>query len=635
MEKTPLGILREYWKYDAFRPMQEEIIRAVLEGRDVLALLPTGGGKSICFQVPALMKEGLCLVVSPLIALMKDQVRNLRRKQVTAFAIYSGMSRKDVVATLKLCAAGNCKFLYVSPERLETDLFKEYLPALNVNLIAVDEAHCVSQWGYDFRPPYLRIAALRDELPGIPVLALTASATAEIQMDICDKLHFKEAKIFRDSYLRAQLSFAVRKTDSVFNKVIDIVQKVPGPAIVYCRNRRRTKEIADLLEMHGIPAAHYHAGLPAAERSGKQEAWMKNERRVIVCTNAFGMGIDKPDVRLVIHADLPDCLENYYQEAGRAGRDGKKAYAVLLYNDRMTDDLADLHKIQFPPLPVIREVYRGIVNYLQVPLGTVNTYYDFDLPDFLKKFRFDRKPASAAMKVLAQEDYLSFSEQVFIPSMVLFLAEKEELYRFEQENPDLEPLIKIMLRTYSGIFDHPVPVHEKVVAGLLKRMPEETVRDLQRLHAYRILEYIPQKDNPQLFFSQPRRKAGDIRIDQQAYAFRKEQFLKRVKGMLGYLKAETCRSSLIARYFGEEDLAPCGICDNCLSAKSRPMSREQFENIHQQVTSAVATNTIGANELIDHFSGINREQLREVIDYLQSENKLTVDAQGRVRINNN
>ncbi len=367
MNRTAAEVLKQYWNYDSFRPRQEEIVESVLAGRDTLALLPTGGGKSICFQVPTLVKEGLCLVISPLIALMKDQVQNLRKKGITAFAIYSGMSRKDVISTFKLAATGNCRFLYVSPERLETDLFKEFLPALHVSLIAVDEAHCISQWGYDFRPPYLRIADIRDELPGVPVLALTATATPAIREDICLKLKMNDPKIFTQSFFRPNLSFSAHKTGSVINKMLDILRRLEGSSIIYCRNRRRTKEISDLLNMHGITSDYYHAGLSRKTAMNKQERWMKNSVRVIICTNAFGMGIDKPDVRLVIHAEVPDNLENYYQEAGRAGRDGKKSYAVLLYNEEMLEELSVLHKTQYPSLDFIRKIYQGLANYFRCP----------------------------------------------------------------------------------------------------------------------------------------------------------------------------------------------------------------------------------------------------------------------------
>ncbi len=346
---SSLDILKQYWRYDAFRPLQEEIIHAVLDGKDVLALLPTGGGKSICFQVPAMAMDGVCLVVSPLVALMKDQVENLRKKGITAFTIHSGMSRKEVISVFKLAAESNCKFLYVSPERLESALFREWLPALDICLLAIDEAHCISQWGYDFRPPYLRIADLREELPAVPVLAVTASATPDVQSDICSRLQFKNEIIFRQSFERPNLSYSVFKVDSKINKIIEILRNVPGSAIVYCKSRRHTREISDLLRMHGYSADYYHAGLGSEERNKKQDSWIKGPTRVIICTNAFGMGIDKPDVRAVVHADLPDCLENYYQEAGRAGRDGKKSYAVLLYQENdFSEALKKLPDIRFP-----------------------------------------------------------------------------------------------------------------------------------------------------------------------------------------------------------------------------------------------------------------------------------------------
>jgi ATP-dependent DNA helicase RecQ len=632
MNRSPQEILKSYWNYESFRPMQEEIVLSVLSGKDVLALMPTGGGKSICFQVPAMVKEGLCLVVSPLIALMKDQVQKLRNKGITSFAIYSGMTRKEVISTFKLAMSGNCKFLYVSPERLETELFKEFLPALNVNLIAVDEAHCISQWGYDFRPPYLRIAALRQELPSVPLLALTASATREIREDICIRLKMAEPVIFTQSFLRPNLSFSVLKSASIFNSITGILGKQDGSAIIYCRNRRRTKEISDLLNMHGIPADYYHAGLEPEQRNSKHDRWMKNTVRVMVCTNAFGMGIDKPDVRLVLHADLPDCLESYYQEAGRAGRDGKKAFAVLFYNDQMQEDLMVQHKLQYPPLDYIREVYQGIVNYLQVPLGTEQVGYSFDLTDFLKRFLFDSKQAHAALQVLGQEDLLSLNEQVFKPATAYFICERESLRSFEKDHPELEPLIKILLRTYSGIYDQPVFIHERVLGSLLKWPLEQIMKGLNQLHRHQLIEYAPQKQEPEIYFNQPRRKATDVQIDQNAYRFRKEQFIKRVKAMLGYLSVNGCRSTFIARYFGEASPSDCGICDQCLRNKQPKLSAEDFRNIYKTVKERTHQQSIPAASLFDHFPEIHSSQLRKVIDFIQAENKLRVDLDGFVRI---
>jgi ATP-dependent DNA helicase RecQ len=548
-------ILKQFWNYDSFRPLQEEIIDSVLNGKDVLALLPTGGGKSLCYQIPALAKEGMCLVISPLIALMKDQVENLRRKNITAFAIFSGMSRKEVANTLQVAASSNCKFLYVSPERLETNLFKEYLPSLDVNLIAVDEAHCISQWGFDFRPPYLRIAALRDELEGIPVLAVTASATKEVQLDICERLKFKRQLIFQPSFERPNLSYSVFPVESKVNKIKEIIHKISGTGIVYCKTRKRTKEISDLLNLDGFVAAYYHAGINPGERARIQDAWMKNKTRIIVCTNAFGMGIDKPDVRTVIHADGPDCLENYYQEAGRAGRDGEKSYAVLLYNERDIKDLNGLSGIRFPGVENIKLVYQSLMNYLQIPAGSgEGNYYDFEMADFTKKFKLGTNLVQYSLKALVQEGWLSFNEQVFLPSKITFTVGKPQLVQFEKDNPKLEVLTQVLLRGYPGIFDQLVAVHERKIAWLLQKDEMALVNDLRSLHAFGIIEYIGQKDSPQLYCIQDRVRAEDMRINQTNYQKRKEQFEKRIENFLLYLKAEKdCRSQMIASYFGDAD----------------------------------------------------------------------------------
>lgn len=632
MNRTASEVLKEYWKYDSFRPQQEGIVESVLSGHDTLALLPTGGGKSICFQVPTLVTEGLCLVISPLIALMKDQVQNLRKKGITAFAIYSGMSRKDLVSTFKLATAGNCRFLYVSPERLETDLFREYLPALRVSLIAVDEAHCISQWGYDFRPPYLRIAEIRNELPGVPVLALTASATPTIRKDICEKLRMVNPRIFTQSFLRPNLSFSAHRTSSVFNKMLDILRRLEGCSIIYCRNRRRTKEISDLLKMHGISSDYYHAGLTQEDRNEKQERWMKNAIRVIVCTNAFGMGIDKPDVRLVMHSEVPDNLENYYQEAGRAGRDGEKSYAVLLYNEEMLEELSLLHKMQYPPLDYIRKIYQGLANYLQVPLGTEQVSYPFDLNDFLKKFSFQSKPAQAALQVLQQEGFITLNDPVFTPATLYFISERDLLTQFEKEKPALDPLIKTLLRTYSGIYDQPVAIHEKVLASLLNWSLEEVMKGLYELHRFHIVEYNPQKETPQVYFNLPRRKAADIRIDENAYAFRKEQFINRVRGILNYVQTNGCRSTAIAEYFGEKGAEDCGCCDNCVKKEKEKLSPAEFESIYLKLKAGANQQSLTARALFDQFAEIHSEHLRRVIDFMQAENKLIVDEEGIVHI---
>jgi ATP-dependent DNA helicase RecQ len=647
-------ILKQYWGFDEFRPLQEDIINAVLDGKDTLALMPTGGGKSLCYQVPALARDGMCLVISPLIALMKDQVENLRKKGITAFAIFSGMSRKEVINTFKVASESNCKFLYVSPERLETNLFKEYLPGLNISLVAVDEAHCISQWGYDFRPPYLRIAALRIELPTVPVLALTASATPAVQNDICEKLtsppnplpewrggqtplsgdSFNDWKVFRQSFERPNLSYSTFKVDSKINKIIEIIRKVQGAGIIYCKSRKRTKEISELLHLQNISADYYHAGLVQEERNKRQEAWINNRTRVIVCTNAFGMGIDKPDVRTVIHADVPDCLENYYQEAGRAGRDGKISYAVLLYDERDLHELEELASLRFPSLDDIKNIYQCIANYLQIPTGTgEGEYYDFDISDFLRKFKLTGHTTLYALKALEQEGWLAFNEQVFLPSSAMFTSGKKYLEEFETVHPQLEPVIKTLLRAYEGIFDQPASISERMMAGLMKKEVEEIKKHLTELQRSGIIEYHPQKDSPQLYLLRHRIKAEDITINMVAYNKRKEQFQQRMKQMVSYVKEEAgCRSRIIGSYFGDNNIRSCGICDNCLRQKASALSKEEFETIHHRIINMVKYETLHTKDLLLKLNGIKKEKAWKVLEFLQAENKIEMDSSGFIKL---
>jgi ATP-dependent DNA helicase RecQ len=630
--ETPLEILRQYWGYDRFRSGQEEIIQSVLEGHDTLAIMPTGGGKSICYQVPAIARGGLCLVISPLVALMKDQVEGLRKKNITAYTIHSGLERKEVINIFKVASSSNCRFLFVSPERLESTLFREWLPALGITLIAVDEAHCISQWGYDFRPPYLRIAALRDELPGVSVLALTASATPDVQQDICARLRFEPGHVFRLSFERPKLSYSVFEAAARLPRIKEILRKVPGTAIVYCKSRRRTKEIADLLILQGISAAFYHAGLPAEERNARQDAWIRNEVRVMVCTNAFGMGIDKPDVRLVIHADPPDSLENYYQEAGRAGRDQKIAYAVLLYDGQDLPDPDLLVAEKFPPIEEVRAVYQAACNFLQVPAGEAEELsYNFDLQEFIQTFRLPGQQVTAALKMLEQEEYIAFNEQVFRPSRLQFICDKEHLFALEKATPALDELVKSMLRTYEGIFDQPTFISEKLLGGLVKKPDTEVTKQLAMLHAMGLVRYEPRKEKPQLVFLRPRQRAEELRFNVALIETRKKKYRDRVEMMRRYmLELHDCRSRRIASYFGDHAVRPCGICDNCLRQKSTELSPEEFDQVHQRILHLVRDARLSPVELIDQLQGIRKEKAWKVIHFLQAENKLSVNRNGKL-----
>ena len=627
--QTPVSILQKYWHYDSFRPMQEEIINSVLAGKDTLALLPTGGGKSICFQVPALLQNGLCLVISPLIALMRDQVDGLLQKDIPAAALYNGLTHYEVTKLLEKATTGNLRFLYVSPERLQTRLFKEYLPALQISLLVVDEAHCISQWGYDFRPSYLRIAELRNELPGISMIALTASATPLVQQDILAKLKFNNQHIFRQSFERANLSYSVFEVDSKINKAFEILNRVSGSSIVYCSSRRQTKELAELLCLQNIAADFYHAGLPQEIRNQKQQAWIQNEIRVMVCTNAFGMGIDKPDVRTVIHYDLTDCLESYYQEAGRAGRDGKKSYAVLLYQHEHLAGLQELSDKRFPPIPQIKKIYQALADYLQVPVGIgEGNYYDFDLAGFIANFKLDSLLVINTLKVLEQEGHISFSENIFLPTQVCFNAGKDELYSFEVSNPKWEPLIKCLLRTYEGIIDNRVSIYEKQVARLCRLPVDEVKEGLLQLQAYDIIEYLPQKETPQIHYLLNRAPAKYLLIDQDHYLQRKKQYETGIQKMLDYIQLKnTCRSRFIAAHFGDPDLPDCGICDNCLANKRKHLSEAEFSLLEKEIM-GLLHKKLSVDKLFVQYSHISKEKLWTVLEFLQSEQLLLIDEEG-------
>jgi ATP-dependent DNA helicase RecQ len=627
-------ILKQYWGYDAFRPLQQTIIETVLQGKDCLALLPTGGGKSICFQVPAMAQDGICLVVSPLIALIKDQIENLKQKNIPALAVYSGMSFLEVKTTLQNAAYGNYKFLYVSPERLQTNLFLEYLPAMNISLIAVDEAHCISQWGYDFRPPYLLIANLRQYLQNIPIIALTASATKNVQDDICEKLQFNANHVrFQQSFERANLSYSVFNVGTKQQKLISILQNVKGSAIVYCKSRKQTKEVADTLIANKLNADFYHAGLSADLRNKKQQNWINNTVRIIVCTNAFGMGIDKPDVRVVVHYDVPDCVENYYQEAGRAGRDGKKAYAVLLFTNREIKALEEQVKVRFPPEADIKKVYTAIMNQLQIAAGSgEGLSFDFDIGTLAQIFKLPILLITYAIKALEQEGLISFNAIFFKPSTIFFITDKNSLYEFEKQYPKLAATTVGILRSQEGAFDYPIPIYENQLAKFLKNSVPILKENLTQLHQLGILQYNTSKDSPQITFLQNRMYADSFKINLPDYEKRKNIFEDRINAMVLYTNQTiTCRSQQIAAYFNSEKIPACGVCDNCINQKALVVTSQEFEAISNQLLSFIQKQPCTIDFLLEN-STFKKDKIWKVINFLLAENKLKVRKDGTIQM---
>ncbi|MDB5154290.1 MAG: RecQ family ATP-dependent helicase, partial [Mucilaginibacter sp.] len=539
-------ILKHYWKYDSFRPLQEEIIQSVLLGSDTLALLPTGGGKSVCFQIPALAKEGICIVVSPLIALMKDQVENLKAKGIEAVAIVSGMSKREVDIALDNCIYGPVKFLYLSPERLLSELVRERIKYMNVNLIAVDEAHCISQWGYDFRPPYLHIADLRELHPSVPVLALTATATAEVRDDIQQKLLFKQSNVYQQSFERKNISYVVRNEENKLRKLLDIAKGVKGSGIVYVRSRKETAEIAKFYNENGFKADYYHAGLTMEQRSLRQENWKTNRTRIIVATNAFGMGIDKPDVRFVIHKDMPESLEAYYQEAGRAGRDERKAYAVLLYNyaDRIKNEKKLL--TNFPAVDEIKVIYHHLGAYFQLAYGTgEGVSFDLDLGDFCTRYKLDATKTINALKFLEQDEYLAFNESVFLPSRFRFEIFNEQLYNFQIQNSSWDPFIKTLLRSYGGSFENYVRLRENDLARRSNLSVQQVIEGLKQLQELGILNYLQQTDQPQVTYLRPRMQNNELIINKRYIEDRKAIYRKKIEAVFAYAEHKKCRSQML------------------------------------------------------------------------------------------
>ena len=603
------GILKQYWGFDNFRPLQEEIINSVLAAKDTLALLPTGGGKSICFQVPAMAMDGMCLVISPLIALMKDQVYNLNRKGIKATAIHSGLPARVIDTLLDNCVFGKIKFLYISPERLASEDFQVRMLKMKISLLAVDEAHCISQWGYDFRPQYLKIAEIREKLKNVPVIALSATATPDVANDIQEKLLFKQHNLLKKSFVRKNLSYVIRQTPNKEQAMLDILSKVKGSAVVYVRNRKRTKDYSDFLNRHKMNADFYHAGLDPNQRSRKQDNWIKNKTRVICCTNAFGMGIDKPDVRTVLHMDLAESVEAYFQEAGRAGRDEKKAYAVQLYGQSDLTELDKKLKEGFPSVDFIKDVYQGICTYLRVAFQDgINRSYDFDLAHFADTQKLSAVKAMSALKILEQQELFYLTESAYQLSQIKCVCSKEALAQFQEKNKKMEPVIKFILRTSEGIFEDFVSIDEQAIAPRLKITLEELIEQLGQLHQFKIFNYQPRKNKPQLIFLHNRVKKEDLLLDREFINKRREGFEKRLKSVRYYVTEHTiCRTRLLVKYFGENVSEDCGICDVCAAKKKTSIGSDEFSKI------------VGAVENELQASALTIEQLREKLDIKQSE----------------
>lgn len=613
-------ILKQYWGYDNFRGIQEDIIRSIGEGRDTLGLMPTGGGKSITFQVPALAQEGLCLVITPLIALMKDQVRNLRERGIKATAIYSGMTREEIVIALENCIFGNYKFLYVSPERLDTEIFQIKLRSMHVSLITVDESHCISQWGYDFRPAYLKIADIRQLLPGVPVIALTATATPEVVNDIQQRLQFRQENVFRMSFERKNLAYVVRHTEDKESELLHILQRVDGSGIVYTRNRKKTKEISLFLNRNHITATFYHAGLNDETKDSRQKAWLKGEFRVMVATNAFGMGIDKPDVRVVIHADVPDSPEAYFQEAGRAGRDGMKAYAVLLFCARDKITLKQRVSDTFPEKSYIRKIYEDINFYYQMAMGDGRgCTFAFNIDEFCRNFKHFPVQTDSALKILTRAGYLEYTDEQDNASRIMFTITKEELYRIREQSEDTEKLLRILLRSYTGLFTDYAYISEDNLStrsGLSKQQIYETLLSLSRQH---ILHYIPAKKTPYIIYTRERQETERVYLSKEVYEDRKESYVQRINAMIEYAESENrCRSRMLLRYFGEKNEHNCGQCDVCLQQHQSGLKSGEFEAISQQLQALLKENPLSLQEIKDKMQ-VPENHLMKVVSYLVSE----------------
>ncbi len=620
-------ILLKHWGFDSFRPLQADIIHSVATGRDTLGLMPTGGGKSVTFQVYSLSTEGMCLVVTPLIALMNDQVDNLRSKGIKALAIYSGMTAREIEIACNNAVYGDYKFLYVSPERLLSPNFLEYLIRFNLNLITVDEAHCISQWGYDFRPSYLQIANIRKFFPKIPILALTATATNEVVDDIQDQLLFSQKNLLKKSFVRENLTYLVRQKEDKPGYLVETVSKSKGSGIIYVRSRKKCREISDLLKQQEVSADFYHAGLDPALRKEKQNRWMKGVSRVMVATNAFGMGIDKPDVRFVLHLDLPDSLEAYFQEAGRAGRDGERSVALMIYNGT---DKRRLHKMvtdAFPEIERIRDVYQALCDSLQIAVGSgKNGFYTFQPEDFARKFNFPLTTVYHSLKLMEREGYLEYTDDPDSSSRLYFLAHRDELYRIDTGSKNLEQLIGMLLRSYTGLFNDYVRIDEALIARRLEMTTDELYQNLKFLSQQKIVHYIPRREAPVVQFLTERVNKSRIRISAANYGDRKVNYQNRVDAVIDYARSEErCRSVQLLAYFGEKGSKPCGQCDVCRGEHQSGISNTEFNEISRKIMQLLQASPMEIKELNRNIEG-NEKNILRVTRWMLDQGNLEINA---------
>ena len=621
------SILQKYWGYPDFRGIQRNIIESIASGRDTLGLMPTGGGKSITFQVPALAQEGVCIVITPLIALMKDQVQHLREHGILADAIYADKSRSEILQTLDNTIFGGVKILYVSPERLASEMFQTKLRHIHVSFITVDEAHCISQWGYDFRPSYLQIASIREMKPGIPILALTATATPEVVDDIQERLHFKEKNVFKMSFERKNLAYVVREAEDKQGEMIHILQSVGGSAIVYARSRKRTKEMAQLLSQQGITATFYHAGLDPDVKDQRQKAWQKDEVRVMCATNAFGMGIDKPDVRMVIHIDCPDSLEAYFQEAGRAGRDGQKSYAVLLYNKH--DELKLCKRVDdtFPPKELIQDIYEHLAYFYQIGVGSgQGKTFEFDIEKFCVTYKYFPTKVDAALRILERSGYLHYEDNPDGKARVMFLLGRNDLYQLDQLAPSQDAVVTALLRSYGSLFVDLTYIDETMIARQAELTIQQVYFALKCLATKHIITFVPRRKIPFITYTRDRIDGDKVVITQEAYENRKEQFVKRISSMIAYAQTDfICRSRQLLRYFGEETKEDCKQCDVCLEHKDNDsVAKQMFEKAKESILQILG------DQKKHHITELREiqvpsQQLENALEMLVSENQIHID----------